>query len=633
MWIRLYLPPGGPSFDDYGVVAVDFNGVRVSGTSLIYYSDYVLRVLPPAGITPGKVSVVTTNLGNSNGLTYRFPTPQPVSGAEISGTQYVTMGSIPAPIIGRIVANGSTRDYTGNADLGALPYPIDFPVVDNNIALTEYIYFLATGYFKVPLFADIDQEKEAVQWQLSYDNSNWSDINGATQKDYQPDACYRTTYYRRRSTHLEHRCCGLPSHREDWYDSNIVTITPYQPVADGTYTLYNRNSGQVLEIGGASLVPGKTANQWPSTGTASQQWTLTTSTPGLHKITNRNSGQALEIGGSSTLTPGALANQWGYWQGQNQQWQLIPVDSAPNYVRIFNVNSGQVLEIGGGSTQAGAGANQYTASAGDFNYAQQWQLVSVKAPVASQRFTGVYSIRNVASGKLLEVSNAGLGNGDVVQQGADAGVASQQWVFEDAGGGLFNIKNRNSNKSLDVYMGGLNNGDLVQQYGYGGGNNQKWEVFEVRPGVFRITSYHTIVAANPKSLDIDLNRIKNDGVQVQQWQYGGGSNQEWNISYVSNTRVAAPTKDIPSQQAAQPGVMANSTLSLYPNPASTVLTVALSNATPTVALTIRDLRGAVVMARQEPNNGQVDISALTSSTYFVTVNDGAQEYHQKFTKE
>lgn len=73
----------------------------------------------------------------------------------------------------------------------------------------------------------VGHQYEWAQWQVSYDNINWSDISEATSREYSPGVCYKRTYYRRVSTHLEYTM--LYAHREYWYTSNVVTITPQAP--------------------------------------------------------------------------------------------------------------------------------------------------------------------------------------------------------------------------------------------------------------------------------------------------------------------------------------------------------------------------------------------------------------------
>lgn len=112
--------------------------------------------------------------------------------------------------------------------------------------------------------------------------------------------------------------------------------------ADGYLSIINRNTNQVLEIGGGDWgQPGATANVWDGYGNAWQQWRLVSPngtqltvqeifTTGIPcKIINRYSGLVLEIGGdASDLTQdGQPANQWYNSTGSNQLWNIY-IDSS-----------------------------------------------------------------------------------------------------------------------------------------------------------------------------------------------------------------------------------------------------------------------------------------------------------------
>ncbi|HEX8348805.1 MAG TPA: RICIN domain-containing protein, partial [Hymenobacter sp.] len=100
----------------------------------------------------------------------------------------------------------------------------------------------------------------------------------------------------------------------------------------GYYTIVNRNSLQALEIGGDDAqvrTPGRHANQWPLSGADKQQWRLEYDpATSAYTLTNKASGYVLEIGGGDTSSNGVAANQWHGWGGQNQKWVLTYV--GPN---------------------------------------------------------------------------------------------------------------------------------------------------------------------------------------------------------------------------------------------------------------------------------------------------------------
>ena len=73
-------------------------------------------------------------------------------------------------------------------------------------------------------------------------------------------------------------------------------------------------------------------------------------------------------------------------------------------------------------------------------------------------------------------------------------------------------------------------------------------------------------------------------------------------------------------------------VSLFPNPASDVLNIALASKAEVVSATVTDLRGArVAGARFE--GGQLNVAGLAKGIYLLTVSDGQKTFHEKFVKE
>jgi endoglucanase len=141
------------------------------------------------------------------------------------------------------------------------------------------------------------------------------------------------------------------------------------PLASGTYTIRNRNSGEVIDIPGSSTAQGTDLEQWPANGGANQQWKVTSLGCGLYSITSVSDGQSMDIYGQST-SQGARVDQWGYWGGGNQQF-LITQPSA-GYYTITNINSLDVVEVPGFSTTAGTLLDQWGSNGGTN---QQWAFV------------------------------------------------------------------------------------------------------------------------------------------------------------------------------------------------------------------------------------------------------------------
>jgi Ricin-type beta-trefoil lectin domain-like len=142
------------------------------------------------------------------------------------------------------------------------------------------------------------------------------------------------------------------------------------PTSGHYYEIVNRNSGEALDISGASKANGGVAIQWPYSGGANQQW-QEVSVNGGYKLINRNSGLLLADPGWSKST-GTQLDQWSDGNGANQWWNLVSAGNG--YYYIVNQNSGLYADVSGASTANGAAVIQWSSTGGTN---QQWSLVQV----------------------------------------------------------------------------------------------------------------------------------------------------------------------------------------------------------------------------------------------------------------
>ncbi len=91
-------------------------------------------------------------------------------------------------------------------------------------------------------------------------------------------------------------------------------------------------------------------------------------------------------------------------------------------------------------------------------------------------------------------------------------------------GHIYKVISQNSGKALDVKDVSTADGASLQQWTYGGGSNQKWRVEDVGGGYYRFTSLNS-----GKAMEVAGSSTAN-GATVQQWTWGGGDNQRWSLT-------------------------------------------------------------------------------------------------------
>jgi hypothetical protein len=169
------------------------------------------------------------------------------------------------------------------------------------------------------------------------------------------------------STVTVNNTSGLSRIQYAWGTASVTQ--PYGSFTSGTYyEILNRNSGDALEIYNQSTTAGAIADQWSYWGGNNQQWSFTSLGSGYFDLVNRNSSMLLDVNGAST-TNGASIIQYTSNCGANQKWQVI--DIGFGYYKLINENSGQVADVSGGSTANGADVIQWPSNGGRN---QQWQI-------------------------------------------------------------------------------------------------------------------------------------------------------------------------------------------------------------------------------------------------------------------
>lgn len=216
------------------------------------------------------------------------------------------------------------------------------------------------------------------------------------------------------------------------YNSQTANIITVQGSA-GTTFIYAGDRWTTGNLGTSPLIwlpltlSGTTVNlgwfnSWSldqTTGT----WTANSSEPGdgtTHYLTNANSGQVMDVSGASTADGGKII-QWSNHGGRNQQWTVHRL--AGNTFTLVNLNSGLCLEVPNQSTANGTQLDQRTCDGTAVQ--QQWALDST-GPYTSAGDTG-YTLVNLSSGLLAEVFGNSTTAGAQVDQWPGNGGANQTW--------------------------------------------------------------------------------------------------------------------------------------------------------------------------------------------------------------
>lgn len=193
---------------------------------------------------------------------------------------------------------------------------------------------------------------------------------------------------------------------------------------------------------------------------------------------NQHSGKTLDLIGGNTSN-GAQINQWTYdYNGPNQRWALVPTENGDHF-QIISWVSGKAASIENDSTANGAQLHAWDYVGN--NPSQQWDLVDVG--------NGWFKIRNVRSGKVLDVKDwSQADNADIIQYN-DNGTANQKFRLQPWGDYYVRAS---TGKYICTQWAGSTNGSRIIQYTKENNPWFKWRFQSVGEGHLRVSSLHAL---------------------------------------------------------------------------------------------------------------------------------------------
>ncbi len=138
--------------------------------------------------------------------------------------------------------------------------------------------------------------------------------------------------------------------------------------------------------------------------------------------------------------------------------------STTAWYNVVNQTSGKCLDAAGWGTSNGTTVQQW--ACGSHQYNQEWQFQS--------QGNNIYTIVNRnAPGQVLDVTNNGTADFSKIQTWTYGGGTNQQWT-PVANGSFFVIKNVGSGRCLDVSQSSTNNGVQMQIFDCNNTGAQNW---------------------------------------------------------------------------------------------------------------------------------------------------------------
>ena len=104
---------------------------------------------------------------------------------------------------------------------------------------------------------------------------------------------------------------------------------------------------------------------------------------------------------------------------------------------------------------------------------------------------GLYSVANLGSGKVLDITSGATQPGAYAQQWGYGASANQQFTLRDLGNGYWSMTARHSGMLLDVLEQSMADGGRVLQWPANGGVNQQWQLKRSLSGGYNVVARHS----------------------------------------------------------------------------------------------------------------------------------------------
>ena len=290
------------------------------------------------------------------------------------------------------------------------------------------------------------------------------------------------------------------------------------------YTIANFVSGKVLDVEGASVENGANVQLWESNKTCAQRWKIVRTSGDEMKLLSACSYKALDID-AAAMVSGTNLKIWNDNGSKAQKWKFVPVEAVPDglYTVTSALDGNKAVDISGGSHNAVNGTNIQIWGKNNTS-AQRWYI--------QRGSDGYYTVRNLQSGKAIDVDAAKDTNWANIQAWGSNGTCAQKWRILKNGDN-YTFISACSGKVLDLAGADTRSGINVQQFEANNSGAQKWKLTPVeivQSGEYVIVSK----LSNNKVVDIAGNDRSN-GANIQIYDYNGTSAQLWKVTYDGKT--------------------------------------------------------------------------------------------------
>ncbi len=291
-----------------------------------------------------------------------------------------------------------------------------------------------------------------------------------------------------------------------------------QTVADGYYTIRSmKDNGRSIDVSGGKNQNKDNIQLWFSNNTEAQKWHVEyLANTDSYSIRNAATGRAIDLDNASVRT-GANIQLYDYNGTCAQRWKFIPNNDG-SYTIASACAVDYTIDLSGGIPSDGANIQLWFSNNTE---AQHWKFVQWEQAIPD----GVYTIHSgLQSGQVLDVASAQDRNGANIQLWFSNNTEAQKWqITYNRATDSYAIRNVMSGKALDLVNSSTYSGNNIQLYDHNPQVcAQDWKL------TLRTADYYSLSSACNTGYAIDSqNGDSYSGNNIQLWFDNGTNAQIW----------------------------------------------------------------------------------------------------------
>ena len=281
-------------------------------------------------------------------------------------------------------------------------------------------------------------------------------------------------------------------------------------VENGYYTIQSIDSNKFLDVQGGGMTNGTNVREWEENGADAQKWIIRENEDGTYSIISKCNDLFLDICGGNTDN---MTNVNMYEKNNSIAQKFLIKKTIPHVINdgIYEISSSLnpnlVIDIAGAS-------NANMANADLWQRLDQNQQKFIITYVEDD----YYTIQNVKSYKMLDVSNGGQDDKTNVQQYEKNNADAQLWKIISDGNGKYSFISKCNSLYLTTATKNVTNGTNLYMYHQISGGRQWFYINKTEQREYLGID----VSSHQKG--IDWNAVKNSGIHFVIIRCGYGKN-------------------------------------------------------------------------------------------------------------